>query len=633
MDIKGCETMKGLKRLEHIREKNKTDPHWVNKDLYRLLYQEDMYISAYETIKSNKGALTPGSTSETLDGFSRVKIQSIIELMRENRYEFQPARRILIPKPGKKTLRPLGIPNATDKIVQEVLRMILEAIYESSFSENSHGFRPQRSCHTALKQIETQFDGVKWLIEGDIKAAYDTVDHKVLLGLLKCRIDDTRFISLIKKALQAGYMERGEKALTSLIGTPQGSIISPLLFNIYLSPLDKFLGELQDFYKKEYGKRKRKSTTIYNANATKMAQIKRQLYVYECVDDLSSLSHRKSLVHELRQLKRERVTLQAYQTESVPLSIYYVRYADDWVVGINGPRSLAEDLKTKIALFLKSELHLDLSPEKTKITYLKKETGFFLGYELRIESSIKKTRLRNAQGVSYTRRTTGYLIKLDAPIQKIISRLCLKGFCDGLGNPLSKRSWTTMEDHLIVNQYNWLMNGLFNYYSGASNQRKLIRIQFILQHSCACTLAMRHKSSVAKIYTKHGPEMKVSHTVERKLGPETKETFLTLRKFNKSQKRWLIRTQFRDPFQLYAYRRTRSKVVDVCCICGCETGVEMHHIKHIKTAVRTQGFSQMMSILNRKQIPVCRDCHQSIHYGRYDGLKLSDFARPDIAIR
>lgn len=632
MDIIDGNSTSGLKRLEQIRTKNKSNTNWINQDLYRLLYKEDMYISAYENIKSNKGATTPGSTSETLDGFSLKKIQNIIELMREKKFEFKPSRRIYIPKPGKKSLRPLGIPNATEKIVQEVIRMILEAIYEPTFSESSHGFRPQRSCHTVLKQIETQFDGVKWLIEGDIKAAYDTVDHKVLIKLLRRRINDDRFIQLIKKALEAGYLERPNRHITSLIGTPQGSIISPILFNIYLSPLDDYLGKLQEFYKTEYGEKKRKTTTEYNENATKMAQIKRSLDTRSQPSEKNS-EERTKLVSQLKLLKRQRVKTQAYRPETVPISIYYVRYADDWVIGVNGPQQSAVYIKDQIAQFLKTELNLDLSPEKTKITYLKKDVGLFLGYEIRVGSSIRTMKIRNSKGVYYLKRVTGHFIELQAPIQQILSRLAIKGFCDGKGNPQSKRSWTTFEDSQIVKQFNWVMNGLFHYYSGAVNQRKLIRIQYILQHSCACTLAHRHQSSVSRIYAKHGKSMKVTYTVDSKTGPKEKTSFLTLRKFNKTQIKWLIRKEFYDPFQTYAYRRTRSKISDCCCVCGVNSGVEMHHIRHLKTTVNTKGFDQVMGLINRKQIPVCRDCHKDIHNGRYDGIVLSDLARPDIAKR
>lgn len=613
-----------LHRLEQIAKKNRENRGWINQDLYRLLYKEDIYIAAYEKIKSNKGALTKGSTSETLDGFSAIKIQDIIERMKQNRFVFKPARRVLIPKHGRKSFRPLGLFTASDKVVQEAVRMILEAIYEPLFSENSHGFRPKRSCHTALRQIDREFDGMKWLLEGDIQTAYATVNHGVLLQFLRRSIRDERFIQFINKALKAGYAEKGPVPIVSLVGTPQGSILSPLLFNIYLTPFDHFLEKLKEKYEKGNAEKKRSSTTKYNSNATQMAQTRRE--IEGCSDPLA----RKTLKNKLRRLKQQRVQIQPYRDESIPIRIRYVRYADDWVIGVNGPRKLAEQLKSDVAHFLKGELFLGLSAEKTKITYLKKDIGTFLGYQIRVESSEKVTKIRNKNNVTFTKRTTGHFVKLDAPIQKIIANLCLKGFCDAKGRPLSKRSWTTFDDHVIIQQYNHILHGLFQYYSGADNQRKLIRIQFILQHSCGCTLAHRHSCSVAKIYAKHSETMTITYRIVKKNGPEEKKIALSLRKFNKSEQRWLISKEtFHDPFQVYAYRRTRSKLYQCCCICGADQHVEVHHIRRIRGSIETKGFQEILGILNRKQIPVCRDCHRSIHMGKYDGLSVNDLALPE----
>nr|AOC61484.1 putative reverse transcriptase and intron maturase [Rhexinema sarcinoideum] len=612
-----------LERLEQIRKKNQKNPIWINQDLYRFFYKEEMYISAYENIKSNKGALTRGSTSETFNGLSIKKIQRMIEMMRLNKYEFQPTRKLYIPKPGKKTFKPLEIPNYNDKVIQEIIRMILEAIYEPRFSNRSHGFRPGKSCHTALREIKQKFAGMKWLIKGDIKSAYDNVDHRILLNLLKQSINDERFILLIKRVLKAGYLKLGApRSIISSIDTFQRSIISPILFNIYLSPLDEFIEMLKKKYEKI--EKKRQTTKEYNSNAISIARQKKK------IDNCNDLKTRKELVTTLNKLKTERVKIKAYKDDSILIRIQYVRYADDWVVGITGPKSTAESIRQEIAQFLKEKLNFDLNLEKTKITYLKKNMGFFLGYQLRMKTKIKYTKIKNKAGIYFKKKSTGHFINLDAPILKLIARLCLKGFCNGEGKPTSKRSWTTLDDKEIIRMYNKILNGLASYYSGADNQRKLIRIQYILQHSCACTLAQRHKSTVKKIYGKHGREMQIKHYVETKNGPVEKIISLNLRKFSKLTKRWLTKAKsFNDPFKTYAYRRTKSKVQDFCCICGCETNVEMHHVKHLKGSIHTKRFNQILEIINRKQIPVCKDCHTSIHSGKYDKMKLSDLVFPN----
>lgn len=453
-----------------------------------------MYIAAYKNLKSSKKALTRSSTFETLDGFSIKKIQCMIEMMRLTKYEFQPARKIDTPKLGKKTFRPLEIPNFNDKVIQEIIRMILEAIYEPRFSNRSHGFRPGKSCHTALREIKQKFNETKWLIEGDIKSAYDTVNHEILFNLLRQSINDERFILLIKKALKAEYIEQASKPITSLIDNPQESIIFPILFNIYLSPLDEFI----EILKKKYENVEKNRQTTKKDNS---------------------------------------------------IQIQYVRYADDWIVGVNGPKSTAESIRQEITQFLKEKLKLNLSLEKTKVTYLKKDTGFFLGYQLKIETKIKYTIIRNKAGIYLKKRSTGPFINLNAPISKLIAQLCWKGFCNGEGKPISKRSWTTLDDKKIIRMYNEILTGLFNYYSGADNQRKLIRIQYILQHSCACTLAQRHKSTVKKIYDKHGREMQIKYYVETKNGPVEKNISLNLRKFSELTNKWLTKAKsFNDPF-------------------------------------------------------------------------------------
>jgi group II intron reverse transcriptase/maturase len=238
---------KGLTRLEKIREINQRKPGWINRDLCRLMYQEDIFMSAYEKTRRNKGALTPGITPETVEAFSIQKIKETIETIKNGTFEFNPARRIYIPKPGKKEKRPLGIPGFSDKLVQEVIRMILEVIYEPTFQDCSHGFRPKRSCHTALKYVEQKFNGVKWIVEGDIKGAYDNIDHKILIGILEERIQDEKFINLIRKALKAGYLESEAGLIKPFIGTPQGSLVSPILANLYLE-LDLFVLKMKREY-------------------------------------------------------------------------------------------------------------------------------------------------------------------------------------------------------------------------------------------------------------------------------------------------------------------------------------------------------------------------------------------------
>ena len=208
-------------------------------ELYRQLFNPQLYLLAYGRIYSNEGAMTPGPTQETADGMTIEKIEAIIDAMRHERYRFSPVRRIYIPKKNGK-LRPLGLPSWSDKLVGEVVRLLLEAYYEPQFSDRSHGFRPGRGCHTALREIADTWVGTTWFIEGDISDCFGSLDHSVLLSILSEKIHDGRFLRLIANMLSAGYLEDWRWNAT-LSGAPQGGVVSPILSNIYLHKLDEFV--------------------------------------------------------------------------------------------------------------------------------------------------------------------------------------------------------------------------------------------------------------------------------------------------------------------------------------------------------------------------------------------------------
>ena len=492
----------GLNRLNSIRERNKLDFSFINKDLYRLLYKEDLYITAYENIKGNKGALTSGTDNQTLDGFGVETISNIIEKMRKGTYQFKPARRIYIPKPGRKEKRPLGIPSSEDKIVQEILRMILETIFEPIFLPNSHGFRPNRSPHTALREVSINFSGTIWVIEGDIKGAYDNVDHKVLLNAIRTKISDERFISLIKKSLKAGYLEFRKPFIEPLFGTPQGSIISPLLFNIYMHGFDKFVE--QEIIELEKGNVNKKQRSEY-AKFQKEIEKTEKAFPSDKTDPLY-----KKLLNKIKRLKKKRTQIQVFESSSIPIRVRYNRYADDWVIGIAGPKTVALNLKDKIGKYLFEQLHLELSPDKTKVTNIRSEVFLYLGYHMKIATNRKINKSTTPTGKFTYRRTTGHLLKLMVPVQRVINRLKVKGMSNGEGNPTSMGAWTVQEDWHIVNAYNALIRGLMNYYSMTDYPNAMRRVYYILRMSCAKTLSHRHKmGSVAKALTKYGKNLTV----------------------------------------------------------------------------------------------------------------------------
>lgn len=340
--------MKALERLEVIRHLN-SQREWINSNLYKLTLKEDMLIVAYERLKSQPGNMTPGSDPETLDGTSMRTIEILSEHLRTEKYQPKPVRTVYIPKAnGKK--RKLGIPGPRDKIVQEVVRMILEAVYDSPkgayFKDSSHGFRRARSCHTALQEVQ-RWSGVTWLIEGDIKSCFDDIDHGILIEILRKKIKDDRLIVLIQKFLKAGYLDVNRVMKNSLAGTPQGGIISPILSNVYLHELDEYVEQLQREYEKgkqrklnpEYRKLQRRRIKLAEEGKTGTPEYR-----------------------ELTRAMRKTPSMDPKDPEFV--RIKYVRYADDWIIGVTGSYELAEEIKEKIGQFLKSKLNLTLSQEK-----------------------------------------------------------------------------------------------------------------------------------------------------------------------------------------------------------------------------------------------------------------------------
>jgi group II intron reverse transcriptase/maturase len=273
--------------------------------LYKLLYDRKLYQIAYDKLKSKPGNMTPGITPTTLDGISLEVIDKIIEEMKLGTFQFQPGRRVNIPKANGKT-RPLTIAPPRDKLVQECIRMILESIYESSFSEYSHGFRPNKGCHSALKMMNQKFRVTSWFIEGDISNCFPSIDHDILIQILEERIKDKRLIDLIRKALKAGYFEFKELSI-SVVGTPQGSIISPILANIYLDKLDKFVETL----KSEFDK---------GSKASVNPEWKR----------LENAMWRAKTIEDKRRIRKELIAIKSKLAIDPNFKrLSYVRYADD----------------------------------------------------------------------------------------------------------------------------------------------------------------------------------------------------------------------------------------------------------------------------------------------------------------
>lgn len=529
--------VKVLERICKIRELNSLHKEFKNKDLYRLLLKPGIFIAAYGKIKGNKGAMTPAADSDTLDGISLNIINNrIIKKLQDESYQPKLARLEMIPKKDPTKFRPLGIQNPDDKLVQECIRMILDSIFDSSFSNNSHGFRGNRGCLTAIDQIRKNFDGCNFIIEGDIEACFPSINHDILISILRKRIHDERFLNLIRKFLTSGYLVNtpGKKSFISFpdLGTPQGSIISPILCNIYMNEFDLFMESIITKY------------TIERTNLNKhpdQAKLRNQKKIIQKIlkENLISKEEKKSVLKELTRVSLELIKLPYYLKSHV--HIYYVRYADDWLIGINGPRNLVSQIKEEVGTFLLNNLKLKLSQNKTKITDIKdgKNLVLFLGYFITLQKQGRILRLINKNSKKpYYKGTTGHKIKCLIPKERLLNSLKEKGFCDHTFFPIAYKCFSNFEDLLIVQRFNSIRRGLINFYCLVDDSNPLWQIDYILRYSCAKTLAQKHKTSMSKIFKKHGKTLKI---IINKESPNTKkaikETICEMPKFKTFQPR------------------------------------------------------------------------------------------------
>ncbi|HEL9629575.1 TPA: reverse transcriptase [Streptococcus suis] len=579
--------------LTVIHERGKQDKPLER--VYKLLFNRELYLIAYAKLYPNNGAMTKGVTEETIDGMSIQKIDMIIEQLRQETYYWRPARREYIPKKNGKH-RPLGIPVWSDKLLQEVIRMILEAYYEPQFSEHSHGFRPKRGCHTALQEIQT-WKGTRWFIEGDISSYFDTIDHGVLITMLSRQIQDGRFIRLIKNMLEAGYLDDW-KFHKTISGTPQGGVISPLLANIYLHQFDKWVGE--ELIPQYTRGNKQKANSAYN-------RLSRRIKCYQDKGDYKK-------AHQLIVERRNLPSVDTYDTSYRRLR--YVRYADDFILGFTGSKAEAKAIKKQIGDFLNTKLSLELSQEKTLITHATGESAKFLGYKIkaqRVNDYIDNKGRRSANGV----------IALFVPASVIESK-CRQYMKNG--KAIHRNNLLHDDDFSIVQTYQQEYRGLVQYYILAQNLSWFSKVYWYMETSLLKTLAFKHKSSINKMLAKYKTTTTSTNgrtvpclqvVVPREDKPPLVATWGGISLSYK--KKAVIEDA---PYQVYGGRTELIKrlLANKCELCGSEENIEVHHIRKLADLNKHNGklvpkWKEIMSARCRKTLVTCRDCHHAIHNG------------------
>lgn len=595
-------TIEILERMKENSEKNKEE---VFTRLYRYLLRPDLYFIAYQKLYSNNGAATEGVDGDTADGFSESKVEKLIASLADESYCPKPSRRIYLKKPNGKR-RPLGIPSFSDKLVQEVLRMVLEAVYEPIFLETSHGFRPGKSCHTALCYARYNLNGTRWFIEGDIKGCFDNISHEVLIRCIQKKIKDARLMKLIHKFLKAGYLEDFVYHNT-YSGCPQGGIISPILANIYLHELDLYVAEMSKDFQKPY---KSRITAEYSRLSGKMTRVKQKI---KKAEEAGNMTEKERLLKELKKLRSQ--LLKTPCKSQTDKEIKYVRYADDFIIGVRGSREDCEEIKRKLSCFIRDSLKMELSEEKTLITH-SNTYARFLGYDMRI----RRSNVIKPNGRGTTQRTMSNHMELAVPLRDKIQPFLFKHGVvkqkeNGELEPVHRNDLLRLTDLEIVSAYDAELRGICNFYYLAGNFYKLHYMSYLMEYSCLKTLAFKHRCTIGKIKEKFS-DKKGGWCIpyETKKGMK----YLYLSKHSDCAKGKEASDTI--PGMTMIHKHTRSTFesrlkAKICELCGCTESrqFEIHHVNKLKNLKGKEPWEVMMIAKRRKTMVVCYECHKKIH--------------------
>jgi group II intron reverse transcriptase/maturase len=561
-------------------------------ELYRQMFNKSLYLLAYGNIYSNQGAMTPGACNETADGMSEAKIGEITAAMRGEQYRFAPVRRVYIPKKNGK-LRPLGLPSWSDKLVGEVVRLVLEAYYEPQFSGRSHGFRKGRGCHTALREVQNTWTGTVWFVEGDISDCFGKIDHEILLKILAEKIHDNRFLRLIRNMLKAGYMEDWQYHET-LSGTPQGGVVSPLLSNIYLDKLDKYI-ERELIPQHTRGTRRKVNPQYRELAARRRATLQD-----------GDREQARELEKQMRALPYGDPMDPGYRR------LFYARYADDHLLGLIGPKAEAEEIKTKLAAFLRETLALELNTAKTLVTHARTGAARFLGYQITVQHS--STKITNG------RRSVNGRIALRVPRDAITAQ-CAR--YRRRGKPWHRSILQNLPDYDIVQTYGAEYRGVANYYLLAQDVWRLNRLRWNAETSMLKTLGAKHKSTVTKMAARHkakvitddGPRTCFEARRKREGKPDLVARFggIPLKRDRRAVIRDPAPIPPATPYRELIHRLRRKR----CELCEHGATVAVHHVAKLaslgKPGPGQPAWAALMARMRRKTLIVCAPCHEYIH--------------------
>lgn len=609
-------------------------------NLKGYLKLKEIWYAAYYKLSKSKGSITSGPDYLNINDITKKKLEELRDQVLIGGYFWTGSRKVNIPKPGKPgKARPLGIPGINDRIVQEALRIIIEPIYETTFSNLSHGFRPERSCHIALKEINTRMKDSIWFIEGDIRNYFDSINHSLLVKMIEKRIKDKLIIRLIRTGLKAKVIKQNYKAFIPETGIPQGGILSPLLSNIYLNIFDKYMTKIMEEYQGLITSRNRGK----NPEARKLLR-----------------KGKKSDVYKLKIPSRDPFQ-EGYR------NVKYIRYADDFLVGILGPRSMALEIRNKIRNFLNKELAINLNLEKTKITHISNGISF-LGYVFKRRSMYIRQKYGNRL---LKRHMTVPVLNID--LKKVVKRLAIAGFCDLRGNPIPLFKYLRLPQYEVNKKINGILNGLASWWSIADNRKRAIAyVAYIIRYSVAKMYAAKFKMktvarvfktggndiskslgkraksiigvdeiNIKKTYNEHGQEFsrtipgilydryfKIPSPESNKLANNWTPNYIKLlEKYDKLDKfvkfletEIICSNNRKNLLCTLSWRLAKGiSAFDMpCVICGVTEDIQMHHIRSLMNIKKSNNpIHKHMVKLSRKQVPLCRRHHLEVHSGNW----------------
>ena len=585
----------------------------------KQIYNMKNLATAYELIKSKPGNMTPGVSPETLDATSLRTLQTIQVKLKNGKYKFPPARRIQIPKPGKQATRPLNIASPRDKITQKALHLVIEPLWEETFLDCSHGFRPRKGAKTAIQYVDSNFQSCHYIIEADFSKAFDSIQHERFMSIIQEKITCPKTLSLIRSGLKAGYVELGQIHENLSVGTPQGSILSPLLCNIYLHKLDLYMETIKSEF--NVGVKRGKNAPYERlSNAVKFMRKK---------------GRHKTQKAEYKTRMKELTSTPSMRQDDSYVKIQYVRYADDFIIGVEGSYKVAQDILKKVELWIKKELKLQLNPEKTGIVKYSERPIKFLGYDLmapHLKGAVKPLERIKVAGRTITRKKK-IRIRIRMDSYKVLQKLKANGFIrmrtshakhdKQIYRGTFRGNLINLDHADIIRYYSSVKRGLYNYYNFVGNMSQLAHVCWLLTESCCLTLARKTKlRTMAKTFRKFGSDLGCD--VSQKGGQKK-----TIRIFNptdfKRQKITSSPNPDTEPLKglerVWNAKYTKSNLFKSCVICGETKNVAMHHVRKVRDMktpkAKVDFFTRQMALINRKQVPLCKDHHTRLHSGNW----------------